>query len=109
MRSKEVDFGKGSCAYNILLNLWRNQDDYTFRRRSRSVSEEEEEEDGEFDDSRTGRLRYIYSTLSIIYLARVELVKLSEMLEKAYIPRRSEFGGFLHARDILHRASTDAG
>ena len=41
MRSKEVDFGKGSCAYNILLNLWRNQDDYTFRRRSRSVSEEE--------------------------------------------------------------------
>ena len=45
---------------------------------------------------RTGRLRYIYSTLSI-YLARVELVKLSEMLEKAYIP---EFGGFLHARDI---------
>ena len=101
MRSKEVDFGKGSCAYNILLNLWRNQDDYTFRRRSRSVSEEEEEEEeyGEFDDSRTGRLRYIYSTLSI-YLARVELVKLSEMLEKAYIPRRSEFGGFLHARDI---------
>ena len=50
-------------------------------------------------DSRTGRLRYIYSTLSI-YLARVELVKLSEMVEKAYIPRRSEFGGFLHARDI---------
>ena len=50
-------------------------------------------------DSRTGRLRYIYSTLSI-YLARVELVKLSEILEKAYIPRRSEFGGFLHARDI---------
>ena len=48
-------------------------------------------------DSRTGRLRYIYSTLSILYLARVELVKLSE---KAYIPRRSEFGGFLHARDI---------
>ena len=44
-------------------------------------------------DSRTGRLRYIYSTLSI-YLARVELVKLSEMLEKAYIHRRSEFGGF---------------
>ena len=35
-----------------------------------------------------------------IYLTRVELVKLSEMLEKAYIPRRSEFGGFLHARDI---------
>ena len=36
------------------------------------------------------------------------------MLEKAYIPRRSQFGGFLHARDIraiptsLHRASTDA-
>ena len=50
-------------------------------------------------DSQTGRLRYIYSTLSI-YLARVELVKLSEMLEKAYIPRRSEFGGFLHARDV---------
>ena len=50
-------------------------------------------------DSRTGRLRYIYSTLSI-YLARVELVKLSEMLEKAYIPRRSKFGGFVHARDI---------
>ena len=50
-------------------------------------------------DSRTGRLRYIYSTLSI-YLARVQLVKLSEMLEKAYIPRRPEFGGFLHARDI---------
>ena len=50
-------------------------------------------------DSRTGRLRYIYSTLSI-YLARVELVKLSAMLEKAYIPRHSEFGGFLHARDI---------
>ena len=101
MRSKKVDFGKGSCAYNILLNLWRNQDDYTFRRRSRSVSEEEEEEEeeGEFDDSRTGRLRYIYSTLSI-YLARVELVKLSERLEKACIPRRSEFGGFLHARDI---------
>ena len=47
----------------------------------------------EEDDSRTGRLRYIYSTLSI-YLARVELVKLSEMLEKAYISRRSEFGGF---------------
>ena len=45
-------------------------------------------------DSRTGRLRYIYSTLSI-YLARVELVKLSQMLEKAYIPRRSKFGGFL--------------
>ena len=44
-------------------------------------------------DSRTGRLRYIYSTLSI-HLARVELVKLSEMLEKAYIPRRSEFGDF---------------
>ena len=41
----------------------------TFRIRSRSVSEEEEEEEeeeyGEFDDSRTGRLRYIYSTLSI--------------------------------------------
>ena len=55
--------------------------------------EEEEEEYGEFDDSRTGRLRYIYSTLNI-YLARIELVKLSEMLEKAYIPRRSEFGGF---------------
>ena len=81
MRSKEVDFGKGSCAYNILLNLWRNQDDYTFRRRSRSVSEEEEEEeeeeDGEFDDSRTGRLRYIYSTLSIYlahtYVCRVPL------------------------------------
>ena len=42
--------------------------------------EEEEEEDGENStDSRTGRLRYIYSTLSI-YLARVELVKLSAML-----------------------------
>ena len=38
--------------------------------------------------------------IKLIYLARVELVKLSEMLEKAYIPRRSEFGGFLHARDI---------
>ena len=50
-------------------------------------------------DSRTGRLRYIYSTLSI-YLAGVELVKLSEMLEKAYIPRWSEFGGFLCARDL---------
>ena len=49
-------------------------------------------------DSRTGRLQYIYSTLSI-FLASVELVKLSEMLEKAYIPRRSEFGGFLHAHD----------
>ena len=33
-------------------------------------------------DSRTGRLRYIYSTLSI-YL---ELVKLSEMLEKPGAP-----------------------
>ena len=43
---------------------------------------------GNSTDSRTGRLVYIYSTLSI---ARVELVKLSEMLEKAYIPRRSEF------------------
>ena len=52
------------------------------------LKDEEEE-----DDSRTGRLRYIYSTLSI-YLPRVELVKLSEMLAKAYIPRRSEFGGF---------------
>ena len=67
--------------------------------KKRKKEEEEEEDYGEFDDSRTGRLRYIYSTLSI-YLARVELVKLSEMLEKAYIPRRSEFGGFLHARDI---------
>ena len=47
-------------------------------------------------DSRTGRLRYIYS----IYLAGVQLVKLSEMLEKAYIPRRSEFGGFLCACDL---------
>ena len=37
-------------------------------------------------DTRTGRLS--------IYLARVELVKLSELLEKAFIPRRSEFGGF---------------
>ena len=37
--------------------------------------------------------QHVNSTLSI-YLARVELVKLSEMLEKAYIPRRSEFGGF---------------
>ena len=51
------------------------------------------EEEENSTDSWTGRLRYIYSTLSI-YLARVELVKLSEMLEKAYIPRRSEFGGF---------------
>ena len=41
-------------------------------------------------DSRTGRLRYIYSVLSI-YSARVELVKLSEILEKAYMPRHSEF------------------
>ena len=49
-------------------------------------------------DSRTGRLRYIYSTLSMV-LATVELLKLSEMLEKAYIPWHSEFGGFLHARD----------
>ena len=46
-------------------------------------------------DSLTGRLRCIYSTLSI-YLARVELVKLSEM---PYIPRHSEFGGFFYARD----------
>ena len=90
MRSKEVDFAKRSCAYNILLNLWRNQDHLVFQGRSRSFSERR-------------RIRpilgldvcgiYIYSTLSI-YLARVELVKLSEMLEKAYIPRRSEFGGF---------------
>ena len=38
-------------------------------------------------DSRTGRLRYIYSTLSI-YLARVELVKRgkSEMLERLISP-----------------------
>ena len=36
-------------------------------------------------DSRTGRSRYIYSTLSM-FLTKVELVKLSEMLEKAYIP-----------------------
>ena len=48
MRSKEVDFGKESCAYNILLNLWRNQDDYAFRRRSKSVSEEEEFSDWTF-------------------------------------------------------------
>ena len=46
-------------------------------------------------DSRTGRSRYIYSTLSM-FLTKVELVKLSEML---YIPRNSEFGSFFHARD----------
>ena len=49
-------------------------------------------------DSRTGRLRYIYSTLSI-FLSRFYFVKLSEMLENTYIPGRSEFGGFFHARD----------
>ena len=41
--------------------------------------EEEEEEDGEFHRFSDWTLRYIYSTLSI-YLARVELVKLSAML-----------------------------
>ena len=54
-----------------------------------------------------GHLRYIYSTQSI-FLARVELV---EMLEKAYIHWRSEFGGFsTHVIPVasLHRASTDA-
>ena len=75
-----------------------------------ALGQEEEEEDGEFN--RFSDCTYIYSTLSILYLARVELVKLSEMLEKAYIPRRSEFGGFLYTRDPraipLHRASTDA-
>ena len=73
MRSKEVDFAKGSCAYNILLNFWRNQDDYTFRRRSRSVSEEEEEEeeeDGEFDRFSDWTFTVHLQTLSI-YLARV--------------------------------------
>ena len=49
-------------------------------------------------NSRTGRLRYIYSTLSI-FLGRVWFVKPSEMLEKVCIPGRSEFGGFFHARD----------
>ena len=34
-----------------------------------------------------------------IYLARVELVKLNEMLENAYILGCSKFGGFFHARD----------
>ena len=36
------------------------------------------------------------------YFARVELVKLSEMLEKAYILRHSEFGGCFYARDPRH-------
>ena len=41
---------------------------------------------------------YSYSTLSI-YLARVELVKRSEMLEKVYITWNSDFGGFYYTRD----------
>ena len=49
MRSKEVDFAKGSCAYNILLNLWRNQDHLVFQGRSLGHFLKEEEEDGEFD------------------------------------------------------------
>ena len=66
------------------------QDHLVFQRRSRSVSER-----------RRWRIRPIlgldvYGTLSI-YLAGVELVKLSEMLEKAYIPRRFDF---LCARDL---------
>ena len=57
------------------------------------LKEEEMKKKNIYGEFGTGRLRYIYSTLSI-YLARVELVKLSEMLEMAYIPSRSEFGGF---------------
>ena len=61
-------------------------------------------------DSRTGRLRYIYSTLSI-YLARVELVKLSEMLERLISPGTPSLEAFythVISAPSLHRASTDA-
>ena len=50
-------------------------------------------------DPRAGLLRYIYSDLSM-FLGRVALVKLNKLLEKAYFPWRSEFGGFFCARDI---------
>ena len=52
-------------------------------------------------DSRTGRLRYVHSTYNNI------LLKLSEMLEKAYIPRRSEFGA-LYTHVIPAQCSNDA-
>ena len=43
--------------------------------------------------SRTGCLRYNYGTLGIFF-ARVVLMKLSDVPEKAYNLRSSEFGGF---------------
>ena len=92
---------KDQCAYNILLNLWRNQDHYMFQRRSRSVSER-----------RRWRIRPILGldvngTLSI-YLAGVKLVKLCEMLEKAYTPSLEAFYTHVISTPSLHRASTDA-
>ena len=58
-------------------------------------------------DSRTGRLRYIYSTLSI-YLARVELVKVSERLISPGAPSLEAFYTHVISAPSLHRASTDA-
>ena len=98
MRSKEVDFLVKDHAHTTSCSIC-GEIKMTIRSGDALGQFLKKKKKENSTDSRTGRLRYIYSTLSI-YLARVELVKLSEMLEKAYIPRRSEFGGFLHARDI---------
>ena len=61
-------------------------------------------------DSRTGRLRYIYSTLNI-YLARVELVKLVRCLKRLISPGAPSLEAFythVISAPSLHRASTDA-
>ena len=64
-----------------------------FQRCSRSVSVDEDEE-YEFN-----RFSDWMLTCSKQILARVELVKLSEILENAYFPECSEFGDFFHAHD----------
>ena len=99
--SKEVDFAKGSCAYKILLNLWQNQDHLVFQGRSRPFSERRRR--------RIWRIRPILGLdvcgTFTVYLARVELVKLSEMLIS---PGAPAFPRHVIPAPSLHRASTDA-
>ena len=51
---------------------------------------------GSSTDSGIGHLQHIYSTFTVLFgYSRAH----KDMLEKAYFPRLSEFGGFFHTRD----------
>ena len=109
MRSKEVDFAKGSCAYSYTTSCSIcGEIKMTIRSGDALGQFLKKKKKENSTDSRTGRLRYIYSTLSI-YLARVELlVRCLKRLISPGAPSLEAFYTHVISAPSLHRASTDA-